>query len=990
MRRLAVGSLAFVASLATITVLPVYAAPSPEAVPVETDSVEVELGSVEDPAPDAEVQEGTTDPVAGVPDTAPVLTVTETDVDPFSLVGVTWAFDPAVTDVLVQVRVQDGDGDWGAWTEIATEDAEQEPGTDVGTEVRGGTAPLWTGPSTGVEAELVTRSGAAPTDVQLTLVDPGESEADTDLGAPDIQDTADAAMAMPPVYSRAQWGADETISGWAPEYAPTIKGATLHHTADRNGYTAGEVAGIMRAIYDYHTNGRGWGDIGYNVIADKFGRLWEGRKGGLSTTVVGAHAGGFNTGTFGVSMLGNYDVTGVPQATIEAVVQIIAWKFSLYAVNPRGTTVLTSGGGGTARYAAGTRVTLPTIFGHRDVGSTSCPGQYGYSRLQEIRDRVAWVMANSVTPEITRRYDSDAALRAQLGAKTGPEQATAGVTWQPYQGGSLYFSPATGVKLVRGGVLGAYLRSGGPTTLGAPTVEERALPDGRGVVAEFQRGAVYWTPTTDGQVVKGAIRTYWNSLGGPAGVLGYPMASEVGARDGVGALSVFEGGTVMWSAATGPVAVRGGIRGTYEANGRETGPLGYPVAAEEALPGGAGVVQRFQRGDVYWTPAKYGALLYGGIRAAWSALGGGGSALGYPAGNETAGADGFGRVQEFASGAVYYSPANGAFPVRGGIRATWAAEGAELGPAGYPTGAEQPAGDGRGAVQQFERGSVYWTATTGARLVRGAVRAIWMASGGPTGPLGYPASGEVDTTNHAGRVQQFENGAIYWSASTGARIVRGDIATAYAAAGGVTGPLGLPTAEATATGAGSTGRVQTFQGGSIYWTATDGAHVVRGAIGAIYSTSGAPGGPLGFPTSGERRTANGTGAVQSFQNGAIYWSAATSAHIVRGDIADAYETAGGVAGVLGLPTAEATATGPGGAGRVQTFQGGSVYWSAADGAHVVRGGISAAFLGAGGANGRLGLPTGGETATATGAQQRFQGGTITWTAGTGRTAVTYR
>jgi uncharacterized protein with LGFP repeats len=856
-RRLAVGSLAFVASLATITVLPVYAAPSPEAVPVETDSVDVALGSVEAPAPAADLQEGTTAPVAGVPDTAPVLTVSESDVD-FSLVGVTWAFDPAVTDVLVQVRVQDGDGDWGGWTEVGTEDVEQQG--DVDAVVRGGTEPLWTGPSTGVEAEVVTRSGAMPSDVQLTLIDPGESEADGSLDDPDIQDTADAALAMPAVYSRAQWGADERIRTWAPEYAPTIKAATLHHTASSNTYTADQVPGILRGIYAYHAVDRGWGDIGYNVIADRFGRLWEGRSGGLASTVIGAHAGGFNTGTFGVSMLGDHDVTGVPQGTVEAVVQVIAWKFSLYGVDPRGRTTLST-------------LTLPTVFGHRDTKSTACPGRYGYARLPEIRDRVAWVLANSNTPQITQRYDSDPALRSLLGTKTGPEQEVAGVTWQTYQGGALFFSPATGVKLVRGGILASYLRVGGPAVLGAPTVEERGLPDGRGVLAEFQRGAVYWTPTTNGQVVKGAIRSAWQSLGGPTGPLGYPVASEAMARDGVGALSVFEGGTVVWSPATGPVVVRGGIRGSYEASGRETGPLGYPVAAEEALPGGAGVVQRFQRGDLYWTPVKYGALLYGGIRTAWSALGGGSSALGYPAGNETATADGSGRAQEFRSGAVYWSPANGAFPVQGGVRATWAAEGAEAGPAGYPVGAERATGDGRGVVQQFERASVYWTPTTGAVRVGGAVRAIWLASGGPTGPLGYPTTAETDTANRSGRVQRFEHGSVYWSAATGARIVRGDIATAYDAAGGVTGVLGLPTAEATATGPGGAGRVQTFQGGAIYWTAADGAHVVRGGIGAAWLGTGGVDGRLGFPTSGESATAGG--ARQSFRGGTVTWTAGT-------------------------------------------------------------------------------------------------------------------
>jgi hypothetical protein len=144
----------------------------------------------------------------------------------------------------------------------------------------------------------------------------------------------------------------------------------------------------MRSIYAYHTVTRGWGDIGYNVIVDRFGRMFEGRYGGLASTVIGAHAGGFNTYTFGVSMLGNYDTVAVPQATVNAVSEIIAWKFGLYGIDPNGSTTLVSGGGGTAKYAAGTPVGLPTIFGHRDVGSTACPGDYGYARLGEIRQRV--------------------------------------------------------------------------------------------------------------------------------------------------------------------------------------------------------------------------------------------------------------------------------------------------------------------------------------------------------------------------------------------------------------------------------------------------------------------------------------------------------------------------------------------------------------------------------------------------------------------------
>jgi uncharacterized membrane protein len=388
-RRITAGFIAFLAMTGTLVVLPVYAAPAPEAVPVEASVDEITLGSVEAPAAEADVQTGTTDPVEGVADRDPVLTVTRNDTDPFSMVGVTWAADHEVTDTVVQIRVRDDAGAWGAWTEVTIEDADQDADTETDVAVRGGTSPLWTGPSTGVEVELVTRSGAQPTDVQLDLIDPGSSAADASLDSPEITDTADAATAMPPVYSRAQWGANEKIRTWGPEYAPTIKAATIHHTADSNNYTAEQVPAIMRSIYQYHTVSRGWGDIGYNVIADKFGRLWEGRYGGLASTVIGAHAGGFNTGTFGVSMLGNYEQVAPTQVMLTAVANIVAWKLALYGVNPKGQVALTSSGGGTARWPAGTRVYMPTVFAHRDVGLTACPGQYVFARMDDIRAMVA-------------------------------------------------------------------------------------------------------------------------------------------------------------------------------------------------------------------------------------------------------------------------------------------------------------------------------------------------------------------------------------------------------------------------------------------------------------------------------------------------------------------------------------------------------------------------------------------------------------------------
>jgi uncharacterized protein with LGFP repeats len=154
------------------------------------------------------------------------------------------------------------------------------------------------------------------------------------------------------------------------------------------------VPAIIRAIYRYHAVSRGWGDIGYNVLVDRFGRLWEGRYGGLASTVIGAHAGGFNTGTVGIAMLGDYSRADPTEAMIDAVEAFTAWKFSRFDIDPRASTTLTSAGGGTSRYPRGTEVTVPTVFAHRDVGSTDCPGRLGYARLPEIRAGVAQRLAD--------------------------------------------------------------------------------------------------------------------------------------------------------------------------------------------------------------------------------------------------------------------------------------------------------------------------------------------------------------------------------------------------------------------------------------------------------------------------------------------------------------------------------------------------------------------------------------------------------------------
>jgi hypothetical protein len=546
-RRSLVGFTAFLALSGTFVVLPVYAAPTPAAKPIEPSIHEVALGSVTAPAGDAVVttdgeaaDAGSAAPSGSAASSAstataapstdapsdqdvassgkelpgvPALTVSQPDTDKFSSVGVTWA-QGAVTDVVVQLRVKNSAGHWGSWTTVAADDIEQTPsGETKGNASRGGTAPYWTGESYGVEVIVQGAGGAVPDDVKVALIDPGKSAADKLTQAPSAKDTAHAAEVMPAVYSRAQWGADESIRTWDPEYASTLKAATIHHTADTNNYTADQVPALMRSMYAYHTITRGWGDIGYNVIVDKFGRIFEGRYGGLASTVIGAHAGGFNTYTFGVSMLGNYDTTPVPQATVNAVAEIIAWKFGLYGINPNGSTTLVAaaGAGTTSKFPDGTPVTLPTIFGHRDVGSTACPGQYGYARLAEIRAKVAARVAaydvnsiqqkNSLTGNIVDASPvTSSAVVSSSGATTVFARGTDGVIYYRTGQGTGTYTPWAAVPNM--------ISTGGPSAVSADGASVQLVVRGPGMAV--YRASAPLDPST------GVPGTWsdWASLGG--------------------------------------------------------------------------------------------------------------------------------------------------------------------------------------------------------------------------------------------------------------------------------------------------------------------------------------------------------------------------------------------------------------------------------------------------------------------------------------------
>jgi uncharacterized protein with LGFP repeats len=176
--------------------------------------------------------------------------------------------------------------------------------------------------------------------------------------------------------------------------------------------------------------------------------------------------------------------------------------------------------------------------------------------------------------------------------------------------------------------------------------------------------------------------------------------------------------------------------------------------------------------------------------------------------------DGLGQYEHYQYGSIYWSPTTGAWEVHGSIRAHWAALGWETGAVGYPITDENGTPDGIGRYNHFQRGSIYWTPSTGAWEVRGAIRAHWAALGWETGAVGYPITDESGTPDGIGRYNHFQRGSIYWTPSTGAWEIHGPNLNAFISVGGTQSPLRFPTSDVTPT---LLGARSTFQGGYIDW-----------------------------------------------------------------------------------------------------------------------------------------------------------------------------
>ena len=315
-----------------------------------------------------------------------------------------------------------------------------------------------------------------------------------------------ASATEPTIVTRAQWHANQEIVRAKPLIAPVLKLAVVHHTAGSNSYTPAQSAAIVRGIQLYHVQGNGWNDIGYNFLVDRYGTVYEGRGGGITKNVIGAHAEGFNSGTVGVALIGNFSAATPPKAMQDALVKLLAWRLDIAHIDPLSTVAYTSGGN--LKFKAGKVVTLRAISGHRDTGPSECPGTKAYALLPGIAQRVAETgLPKIYSPIVAGVLGGPIRFRARLSSSLPWTVTVADAkgtvvahgsgtgtlvdwTWQsPAVKASYQWSIATDGALSATGTIGGPVKAPPPAALtitGVTTMPAvvAPAPDGSGATAE--------------------------------------------------------------------------------------------------------------------------------------------------------------------------------------------------------------------------------------------------------------------------------------------------------------------------------------------------------------------------------------------------------------------------------------------------------------------------------------------------------------------------
>lgn len=317
--------------------------------------------------------------------------------DPFTHVGLRWrATSPLAIDV--SLRASSDGSTWTDWRTVHIEHNDKSVTKETFA------SPVNVGRATQLQIRVAfdaSRGSAVVSLITAALLNATDAAPrPTPGGALEVP----SGIVTGQVFRREHWGADESkrfkdgAEWWHRMYVP-VKKIVVHHTAGTNDFKDIEaVKAEVRADYAYHATTLDWGDIGYNMLIDRWGNIYEGRHGrgqGLSREafspgLVAGHALDHNYGSVGIALIGTFTKPGenqepgipLPEAMERALVDAIVWQCQLHNIDPSESSdyLLV-----TDEWNRG----MNNVSGHRDCNTTLCPGGYVYDRLPLIRAAVA-------------------------------------------------------------------------------------------------------------------------------------------------------------------------------------------------------------------------------------------------------------------------------------------------------------------------------------------------------------------------------------------------------------------------------------------------------------------------------------------------------------------------------------------------------------------------------------------------------------------------
>jgi uncharacterized protein with LGFP repeats len=558
-----------------------------------------------------------------------------------------------------------------------------------------------------------------------------------------------------------------------------------------------------------------------------------------------------------------------------------------------------------------------------------------------------------------------------LGWPTGDQVNVSGGAWQAFEHGVLIV-PRAGAAIVLDGEIGRYWSAGSNATkLGLPLAAATTWNAGgvSGLLQYFEKGMVLSSAATGTfAVLDGPMRSAWGATGGSGGSAGWPTSDQV--ETALGLSQEFHRGT-LFATDSGAGGTMSGTIASYwaaDANGER---LGLPVSSPTLWSAGGvtGTLQYFERGMVLSsTSTGTYSVMNGPMRDAWGVRGGSGGPLGWPIADQQASGD---LQQQFQHGVLTVKTG-----LSGDIAEYWSA-GSNSARLGSPNSAPTSfaAGGVTGTLQYFERGMVLSSSTTGTfGVLNGEFRGAWGATGGSGGSLGWPIGDQESISG--GTRQVFQHGAIVVPSGGVGVVLSGEIG-AYWTSGSNSARLGSPTSAPTPFAAGGvTGNLQYFERGMVLSSSTTGTFgVLNGEFRNAWGATGGSGGSLGWPIGDQESISGGTRQV--FQRGTIIVPTGGAGVVLSGEIG-AYWASGSNGAMLGSPSGSPSSLTAGGVtGLMQIFQRGTVLSSPATGTYaVLNGPIRTAWGTSGGTSGTLGWPTSDQQVFAGGVRQTFQRGMV--------------